>query len=317
MRAIQITTLDGPRSVELADLPEPGGTGQVVVDVHAVGVNFPDVLQTRGQYQIKPQLPFVPGSEIAGIVVSGPGFVPGERVVGFCGWGGFAERVSCNPNMVFPLPDRLTFVQGAALPMNYLTIDFAFQKRTQLEAGETLLVQGAAGGIGVATTQVAKALGARVIAVVSSADKEATARAAGADEVVVGLDFKQRVKELTGGKGVDCVLDPVGGERFTDSLRCLAREGRLLVVGFTAGIPEVKVNRLLLNNIAVLGVAWGEYMMANPGYLSEQWTRLRPMIESGSLIPLVGNTYPLSETANALLEIDERRAKAKVIITVR
>jgi NADPH2:quinone reductase len=317
MRAIQVTTLDGPKAVQLLDLPEPAGDGQVVVDVHAVGVNFPDVLQTRGLYQIKPPLPFVPGSEVAGTVVSGPGFAPGQRVVGFCGWGGYAEQVAVDPSMTFALPDALTFVQGAALPMNYLTVDFALQHRTQLREGETILVQGAAGGIGVATTQLAKALGARVIAVVSSADKEQTARDSGADEVVVGMDFKGPVKDLTGGRGVDVVMDPVGGERFTDSLRCLTREGRLLVVGFTAGIPEVKMNRLLLNNISVVGVAWGEYWMNNPGYLQTQWTRLLPLLESGALVPLVGSTYPLEAAAEALLELDERRAKAKVVITPR
>ena len=315
MRAIQVTSLDGPKAVQLVDLPEP--TEGVVVEVHAVGVNFPDVLQTRGLYQIKPELPFVPGSEVAGTVVSGPGFTPGQRVVGFCGWGGYAERVSVDPSMTFALPDSLTFVQGAALPMNYLTVDFALQHRTQLQKGETILVQGAAGGIGVATTQLAKALGARVIAVVSTPDKEQTARDAGADEVVVGLDFKGPVKELTGGRGVDVVLDPVGGDRFTDSLRCLAREGRLLVVGFTAGIPEVKMNRLLLNNISVVGVAWGEYWMSHPGYLQQQWDRLLPLLSSGALVPLVGNSYPLEEAAEALLELEERRAKAKVLLAVR
>lgn len=317
MRAIQVTTLDGPKAVQLVDLPAPADPGQVVIDVHAVGVNFPDVLQTRGEYQIKMPLPFVPGSEVAGTVVSGPGFEPGQRVVGFCGWGGYADQVGVDPTMVFPLPDALTFAQGAALPMNYLTVDFALQHRTRLQAGETILVQGAAGGIGVATTQLAKAMGARVIAVVSTPDKEETARAAGADEVVVGLDFKAAVQELTGGRGVDCVLDPVGGERFTDSLRCLAQEGRLLVVGFTAGIPEVKVNRLLLNNISVVGVAWGEYFTTHPGYLQEQWVRLLPHLESGALVPLVGNSYPLEAAADALLELDERRAKAKVVIAVR
>jgi NADPH2:quinone reductase len=318
MRAIQVTTLDGPKAVQLVDLPAPTpGEGQVLVDVHAVGVNFPDVLQTRGEYQFKVPLPFVPGSEVAGTVVSGPGFTPGQRVVGFCGWGGYAEQAALDPAMVFPLPDRLTFAQGAALPMNYLTVDFALQHRTQLQAGETILVQGAAGGIGIATTQVAKALGARVIAVVSTADKEAICREAGADEVVVGLDFKGAVKELTDGRGVDCVMDPVGGDRFTDSLRCLAREGRLLVVGFTAGIPEVKVNRLLLNNISIVGVAWGEYFLANPGYLQQQWPRLLPFLESGALVPLVGSTHALEDAAGALLELDERRAKAKVVINVR
>jgi NADPH2:quinone reductase len=317
MRAIQVTTLDGPKAVQLVDLPAPESQGQVLVDVHAVGVNFPDVLQTRGLYQMKPALPFIPGSEVAGTVVSGPGFTAGQRVVGFCGWGGYAEQVAVDPSLVFPLPDGLSFEQGAALPMNYLTVDFALQHRTVLEPGETLLVQGAAGGIGVAATQLAKALGARVIAVVSTPDKEETARAAGADEVVIGLDFKDRVKELTGGRGVECVLDPVGGERFTDSLRCLAREGRLLVIGFTAGIPEMKANRLLLNNISVVGVAWGEYWTGNPGYLQKQWPRLLPLLESGRLVPLVGNSYPLEDAAEALLELDERRARAKVVITPR
>jgi NADPH2:quinone reductase len=317
MRAIQVTTLDGPKAVQLVDIPAPApGEGQVLVDVHAVGVNFPDVLQTRGEYQFKVPLPFVPGSEVAGTVVSGPGFEPGQRVVGFCGWGGYAEQVALDPSMVFPLPDSLSFVQGAALPMNYLTVDFALQHRTQLRAGETILVQGAAGGIGIATPQVAKALGARVIAVVSTEDKEAICREAGADDVVVGLDFKAAVKELTGGRGVDCVMDPVGGDRFTDSLRCLTREGRLLVVGFTAGIPEVKVNRLLLNNIGIIGVAWGEYFLANPGYLQQQWPRLQPLVEGG-LVPLVGSTHALEDAAEALLELDERRAKAKVVIEVR
>jgi NADPH2:quinone reductase len=318
MRAIQVTTLDGPKAVQLVDLPAPTpGEGQVLLDVHAVGVNFPDVLQTRGEYQIKVPLPFVPGAEVAGTVVSGPGFTPGQRVVGFCGWGGYAEQVAVDPSTVFPLPDSLSFAQGAALPMNYLTVDFALRHRTVLRPDETILVQGAAGGVGIATIQVAKALGARVIAVVSTADKEAVCREAGADEVVVGLDFKGPVKELTKGRGVDCVLDPVGGDRFTDSLRCLAREGRLLVVGFTAGIPEVKVNRLLLNNISVVGVAWGEFWTSNPGYLQQQWPRLLPFLESGAVVPLVGNAYPLEAAAEALLEIDERRAKAKVLIKVR
>jgi NADPH2:quinone reductase len=317
MRAIQVSTLDGPSAVQLVELPAPSSPEQVVVEVHAVGVNFPDVLQTHGAYQIKPALPFVPGSEVAGTVLSGPGFEPGQRVIGFCGWGGYAEQVAVDPSMVFPLPDALTFAQGAALPMNYLTVDFALQHRTQLREGETLLVQGAAGGVGVAAVQLAKALGARVIAVVSTEDKAQTARDAGADEVVVGLDFRGPVKELTGGRGVECVLDPVGGERFTDSLRCLAREGRLLVVGFTAGIPEVKVNRLLLNNISVVGVAWGEYWMNNPGYLQEQWSRLLPLLETGKLVPLVGNSYPLEAAADALRELDERRAHAKVLITPR
>ena len=317
MRAIQVTSLDGPKAVQLVDLPEPTGEGQVVVDVHAVGVNFPDLLQTKGLYQIKMPLPFVPGAEVAGTVVSGPGFAPGQRVVAFPGWGGFAERVAADPTMVFALPDTLSFTEGAALPMNYLTVEFALQRRAHLQPGETVLVHGAAGGIGVATIQLAKVLGARVIACVSTPEKGEVARAAGADEVV-DLAFLPKVKELTGGRGVDVVMDPVGGERFTDSLRALAPEGRLLVVGFTAGdIPTVAVNRLLLNNISVVGVAWGAFFMSNPGYLQEQWGRLLPHLESGALVPLVGATYPLEQAADALLDLDERRATAKVLLTPR
>ncbi len=315
MRAIQVTSLDGPKAVQLVDLPEPDATGKVLVEVQACGVNFPDVLQTYGRYQIKMPLPFVPGAEVAGTVLSGEGFTPGQRVAAFPGWGGFAERVAVDPSMVFPLPDRLSYAEGAALPMNYLTVEFALVRRGRLQPGETLLVHGAAGGIGVATIQYAKVLGARVIAVVSSDEKAQVARRAGADEVV-GLDFLTPVKELTGGRGVDLVLDPVGGERFTDSLRVLAREGRLLVVGFAAGsIPEVKVNRLLLNNISIIGVAWGEFFMNNPRYLQEQWGRLLPALESGALVPLVGNSHPLEAAAEALLELDERRALAKVLVT--
>jgi NADPH2:quinone reductase len=317
MRAIQVTSLDGPKAVQLVDLPEPDPADRVVVEVRACGVNFPDVLQTRGLYQIKPELPFVPGAEVAGTVVSGPGVTPGQRVAAFPGWGGLAERVAVDPGLVFPLPDRLSFAQGAALPMNYLTVDFALVRRARLAPGETVLVHGAAGGIGVATIQVAKVLGARVIAVVSSDAKGEVARRAGADEVV-GLDFLGAVKELTGGRGVDVVMDPVGGDRFTDSLRALAPEGRLLVVGFTAGgIPEVKVNRLLLNNISVVGVGWGAFWLADPSYLQEQWHRLLPHLESGALVPLVGNSYPLEAAAEALLELDERRALAKVVVTPR
>ncbi|MDP3713151.1 MAG: NADPH:quinone oxidoreductase family protein [Mycobacteriales bacterium] len=319
MRAVQVTTLDGPEAVRVVDLPEPDPAGKVVVEVHAAGVNFPDVLQTRGLYQIKPELPFVPGSEVAGTVVSGDGFTVGQRVAAFPGWGGYAERVAVDPGMVFPLPDRVSFAAGAALPMNYLTVDFALVRRAELRAGETVLVHGAAGGIGVASIQLAKVLGATVVAVVSTEDKAAVVREAGADHVVVGAEgFLPQVKELTGGRGVDVVVDPVGGDRFTDSLRSMAPEGRLLVIGFTAGaIPEVKVNRLLLNNLSVVGVGWGAFWMRDPAYLQEQWARLLLFLEDGRLVPLVGSTHPLEDAAAALLELDERRARAKVVLAPR
>jgi NADPH2:quinone reductase len=319
VRAVQITTLDGPAAVQVVDVPEPDATGKVLLDVHVAGVNYPDVLMSRGRYQMKPELPFVPGSEVAGVVVSGAAFAPGTRVAGFSVLGGYAERAAVDAALLFPLPDRVSFEAGAALLMNYLTVDFGLVRRGRLQAGETVLVHGAAGGIGVATIQLAKVLGAKVIAVVSSDVKADIARKAGADEVIADpAGFLAQVKELTGGRGVDVVMDPVGGDRFTDSLRALAPEGRLLVVGFTAGgIPEVKVNRLLLNNLSVVGVGWGAFWMRDPAYLQEQWARLLPHLEDGSLDPLVGNSYPLEQAADALLELDERRALAKVLLTAR
>jgi NADPH2:quinone reductase len=203
--------------------------------------------------------------------------------------------------------------------MNYLTALFALEERGGLREGETVLVHGAAGGVGTATLQVAKGLGARTIAVVSTEEKAAFARAAGADEVVVGPDFKDAVKGLTQGKGVDVVLDVVGGPAFTDSLRCLAEQGRVLVVGFAAGqgIPEVKVNRLLLGNTDVRGVGWGAYAMTRPGYMQQQWHRLEPMIASGVVRPPIGATYELGDFGRALVDMDERRTLGKSVVRVR
>lgn len=322
MRAVQITTLDGPSAVRVVDLPEPQpGAQDLLIDVEMAGVTFPEVLQSRGEYQVKPELPFVPGAEVAGVVRSAPegsGFAAGDRVVGFPGLGGFAETVVASPLMTFALPDGVAFDKGAALPMNYLTMHFALARRGQLRAGETVLVHGAAGGIGTASIQLAKAMGARVIAVTSTEDKAEVARAAGADDAVLAEGFKDAVKELTGGRGVDVVVDPVGGDRFTDSLRSLAREGRLLVIGFTEGsIPQVKVNRLLLNNISVVGVGWGAFFLQDLPYLQEQWSEVRPMLEAGKLDPPIGAVFPLEQAAQALLEIDERRAKGKVLLQVR
>ncbi|MEO6791427.1 MAG: NADPH:quinone oxidoreductase family protein [Ornithinibacter sp.] len=322
MRAAQVTRLDGPDSIEVLDLPDPQGPG-VVIEVAAAGVCFPDVLLTRGQYQITPELPFVPGSEVAGRVRSAPegsGYAAGDRVAAFCFLGGFAEVVACDPAMVFPLPDSVTFEQGGALPMNYLTCHFALRERGRLAPGETVLVHGAAGGIGTAAVQLAAAWGARVIAVVSTQDKVETARAAGAHEVVLADGFRDAVRDLTSGRGVDVVVDPVGGDRFTDSLRSLAPGGRLLVIGFTAGsIPEVKVNRLLLNNVSVVGVGWGAWWTgpAGPGtaYLRSQWEELVPLLESGAISPVIGEVRPLDDVVSALTAVDDRRATGKIILT--
>jgi NADPH2:quinone reductase len=322
VRAVQIQTLDGPDALAVVDVPEPeAGPGQVVVDVEVAGVSFPEVLQSRGQYQLKPPLPFVPGSEVAGVVRTAPAGSPvqaGQRVAAFPGTGGFAEVVAVEPWGVFPLPDAVSAEAGAALPMNYLTMHFGLVRRGRLQEGETVLVHGAAGGIGTASIQLARAYGARVVAVVSTPEKGEVARAAGAQDVVLVDGFKDAVKELTGGRGVDLVVDPVGGERMTDSLRSLAPEGRLLVIGFTEGsIPTVKVNRLLLGNTSVLGVGWGAFWTRRPEYLQEQWAELLPLLERGALQPPVGSVHPLAEAAQALLEIDERRATGKVLLRVR
>ena len=209
------------------------------------------------------------------------------------GYGGAAELVANPAPFTFALPDAMSYDEGAALPMNYLTAHFALAERGDLRAGETVLVHGAAGGVGTATIQVAKGMGARAIGVVSTEEKAEVARAAGADDVVLLEGFKDAVGGLTGGKGVDVVVDVVGGDAFTDSLRVLGTQGRLLVVGFAAGqgIPEVKVNRLLLNNVDVRGVGWGAYAMVRPDYMQQQWAELVPMIEAGFVKPPIGATY--------------------------
>lgn len=319
MRAALIKTLDGPSAVESADVDAPAGG--VVIDVHYAGVTYPDVLLSRGEYQIKPALPFTPGSEVSGIVRSAPadsGFAAGDRVAAFPGLGGFAEVVAVDPRMVFHLPDEVALAAGAGLPMNYLTGHFALMRRGRLQPGESVLVHGAAGGVGTAAIQLAKAWQARVIAVVSDPAKADTARSAGADEVVPAAGFRQAVSDLTSGRGVDLVVDPVGGDRMTDSLRSLAPEGRLLVIGFTGGeIPTVKVNRLLLNNISVVGVGWGAFWLARPEFLQAQWSDLLPYLRDGQLAPVIGSTYPLAEVREALAELDGRQARGKVLLALR
>jgi NADPH2:quinone reductase len=290
----------------------------VVVEVRAAGVSFPEVLQSRGLYQLKPDLPFVPGSEVAGVVRRAPegaAVRAGDRVAAFCMLGGFAEVALAPPHFTFALPDALDFAQGAGLILNYHTAYFALQRRGRLTAGETVLVHGAAGGVGTAALQVAKGLGARTFAVVSSDEKEQIAREAGADEVLRSDGgWKDAAKELSGG-GVDVVLDPVGGDRFTDSLRALRRDGRAIVVGFTAGsIPEVRVNRLLLNNIDVVGAGWGAYIGAEPAVIGETAAALQGLIESGHVAPVVGARFALEHAADALKLIEGRAATGKVVL---
>jgi NADPH:quinone reductase len=320
MRALRIVSYDGPDAVELADdVDEPAGDG-VVVEVRAAGVSFPEVLQTRGQYQVKPELPYVPGGEVAGIVRSAPeetGLRPGDRVVAGTLLGGFAEVAVAQPFLTFRLPDALDFAQGAGLIVNYHTAWFALKMRGALREGERVLVHGAAGGVGTAALQVARALGASTIAVVSTDEKEAVARAAGAGEVVRSDGpWLEQVRELTGG-GVDLVFDPVGGARFTDSLRALREDGRLLVIGFAAGdIPEVRVNRLLLRNTSLVGVFWGGYVMGKPQLNREIGGEVEGLVESGAIRPVVGARFPLERGAEALKLLDGRGATGKVVLEV-
>lgn len=322
MRAVQVVRLEGPQGVDLVEIPEPTATeDKVLVDVNALGVSFPDLLLSAGKYQLKPDVPFTLGVDFAGVVRSAPagsGFEQGDRVACCLPYGGGAEVVAIDAESVFPLPDNMSFEEGAALPMNYLTAQFALATRGHLQKGETVLVHGAAGGVGTACIQVAKAYGARTVAVVSTKEKGDIARAAGADDVVLLDGFLASVKKLTDGAGVDIVVDVVGGDLMKDSLRCLSTQGRLLVVGFTAGnIPEVKVNRLLLNNIDVRGVGWGAYAMVRPGYMRAQWDELLPMMESGVVKPPVGTTYPVDDVRQALTDMAERRTLGKSVLSFR
>jgi NADPH:quinone reductase len=325
VRALQISQLDGPDAVQVVDADEPSashfsspGEG-VVIDVRAAAVSFPDVLQSRGLYQFKPELPFVPGGEVSGVVVesSDDRFQPGQRVAAMTLLGGMAERTVAPPAMTFALPDELDFAEGASLVLNYHTVLFSLKFRGRLAAGEWVLVHGAAGGIGTAGLQVAKALGAQTIGVVSTDEKEKVAREAGAEHVVRSDgSWKDEAKEISGG-GVDVVLDPVGGDRFTDSLRSLRELGRVVVVGFTGGsIPEVKVNRLLLNNVDVVGAGWGAYVLSKPDFTRKIADELDEMVHSGAVKPIVGARFPLDQAADAMRLIEERGALGKVVLEV-
>ena len=330
MRGVQITDLSGPAtSLKLTtDLPEPPrehpmtpGAG-IVVDVKSAGVSFPELLQTRGEYQMRPDLPFVPGSEVGGIVREVHGDAdarahlrPGDRVAAFCMLGAWAEQTVAPSYFTFKIPDDWDYAQGAALILNYHTAYFALVGRGRLAEGETVVVHGAAGGVGTASLQVAKARGAKTIAVVSSDAKEAIARKAGANEVVRSDGpWKDQVRELTDG-GADVVLDPVGGDRFTDSLRSLREFGRVVVVGFTGGsIPEVRVNRLLLNNTEVIGAGWGASVLGWHERTERIGREIEGMIEAGDINPIIGARFALENAADALVLLDERGATGKVVL---
>jgi len=323
MRAVQVTRLDGPQGVQVAEVPAPNGDDMVLIDVYAAGVSFPDVLLTRGLYQYKPPPPFILGTEVAGVVRSAPSGAhirAGDRVAALTmQTGGMADVVAAQVETVFELPDSVSFHEGAGLLFNDFTVHFALRQRGRLAPGDSVMVHGAAGGIGTSALRLARAFGAaRTIGVVSTADKIEAAKSAGATDVVLADGFKESVRELTDGRGVDIVLDPVGGDRFTDTLRSVAPGGRVLVVGFAAGeIPTVKVNRLLLNNIDVVGVGWGPWTFANPGYLAQQWAEIGSCLAAGKISAPQPTTYPLEKAAEAPASLENRTANNKVVLTLR
>lgn len=321
MRAVVLERPAGPDGLALADRPEPQPDGsRVLLDVHAAGVSFPDLLLSQGLYQLRPEVPFVMGLELAGLVVDAPagsGLRAGQRVVASA-FGSWTERVMAPPGQVFPLPDSLTMAQGAGLLMNYHTAHFALARRGRLRSGETLLVHGAAGGVGSAAIQVGRALGARVVAVVSDDRKAEVAARLGAESTVMsGEGWLDRVRQVSP-SGVDAIFDPVAGDRFDDSVRALAPEGRLIIIGFAGGsIPSVATNRVLFRNIDIVGAAWGAFLERHPEIRSGTHEELLRMAEAGFVDPYVGAELPLEQAADAVRLIGDRKAVGKVVLTVR
>jgi NADPH:quinone reductase len=319
MKALVARELSGPAGLDFTDVDDPAGNEEtVVVDVRAAGVSFPDLLLVRGEYQLRLEPPFIPGMEVAGVVHSAPyesEYKPGQRVTGMAMLGAWAERVVVPPANLKLTPDDLDDAEAVALLGNYQTMYFALAKRGGLRPGETVLVLGSAGGVGTAAVQIAKAMGARVIALVHRAHAAGFVESLGADVVLPLTDgWLQAVKDATDGRGVDLVVDPIGGEAFDDAIRALAVEGRLLVIGFAAGgIPTVKVNRLLLRNVAVIGVGYGEYVNRKPGSQSVFEFGVNELVKAG-LRPPPPVRFPLSKGAEALQSLADGGVLGKVVL---
>lgn len=319
MRAQQVQGLEGPGGLRLVEIDDADDSGRVVIEVAAAGVSFPDLLLTKGEYQMKPALPFVPGVEVAGRVRSAPGssgFKAGDRVMAFTMLGGFADVALAEPAFTLAIPSGLTVEAAAGFVMNYHTAHFALARRGRVRAGERVAVHGAGGGVGTAAVQVARGLGAEVIAVAAGPEKMHMAERAGAHRVLDAEgDWVSALRAQNDGQGVDAIVDPVGGERFDQSVRCLAPQGRLIVVGFADGrIPSLQVNRVLLRNIDVVGAAWGAFLAIEPSMFAETQRALNVMIDAGSVAPIVGATFPLEEAPAALTLLDQRRAKGKLVL---
>jgi len=324
VKAVLCKAYGPPESLVVEDVasPEPG-PGDVVITVKAASVNFPDVLIIQNKYQVKPPLPFSPGSEVAGIVKSvGEGVTQvavGDKVLAIIGYGAFAEEVKTESRRVLPLPHGMDFASAAAFGLTYATSEHALMDRGALKAGETLLVLGAAGGVGIAAIEIGKALGARVIACASTSDKLAVCRAHGADETIdyAAEDLRERIKALTNGNGPDVVYDPVGGPYTELALRSIAWRGRLLVVGFAAGeIPKIPLNLTLLKGCAVVGVFWGEFTRREPERFAESMARLGRWYTEGRLKPHISETFPLERAADALTRMANREVKGKIVLSV-
>ncbi|HTO09604.1 MAG TPA: NADPH:quinone oxidoreductase family protein [Myxococcota bacterium] len=322
MRAIVVERWQEPKELVAREWPDPvPRAGEVVLDVEAAGCNFFDILLVQGKYQMKPPFPFIPGAEVAGVVRElGPGVTSvraGDRVFGGLALGAFAEKVAIPASALHPMPETMSFPEAAAFPVVYPTSHAALTLRAHLKPGETLLVHAAAGGVGVAAVQIGKALGARVIATAGGAEKLEVARRAGAD---VAIDYSrgdwvEAVKQATGGRGADVIYDPVGGEIFDGSMKCIAWNGRLLVIGFAGGvIPEVKANRILLKNISVVGLHWGAYAQNEPARVPEVFAELAKLYEQGKVKPMIFGTYGLDEVPQALEALAGRATFGKVII---
>jgi NADPH2:quinone reductase len=322
MKAMVATRWAEPSELEYRDVPDPvPGPGEVLIDTRAIGCNFPDILMVQGKYQVKPPLPFSPGHEIAGVVRAvGTGVTrvrPGERVIANLEWGGYAERAVVPASRVYAIPDAMPFDEAAALFVVYQTGYCALVRRAALRPREWLLVHGAAGGVGLAAVQLGKALGARVIATAGTAAKLEVAKRSGADLLIDYRteDWVERVKAATGGEGADVIYDPVGGDVFDGSTRCIAFEGRLLTIGFAGGrIPTLAVNRVLLKNVSVVGVHWGYYQRRGSPLVGEWMSALLELYAAGRIRPEVYRTYPLRDAARALGALAARESHGKVVL---
>jgi NADPH2:quinone reductase len=311
-----------PESLVVEDLPSPqAGPGEAVVSVKAAGVNFPDVLVIQNKYQVKPQLPFSPGSEFAGVVkalgAGVTGVKPGDRVIGFSSHGAFAEEVKLEAAKLLPIPPGMDFTQASAFLLTYGTSYHALKNRVTVALGETLLVLGAAGGVGIAAIEIGKILGARVIACASSDDKLAVCREHGADETInyASEDLREGIKRATGGKGVDLIYDPVGGAYAEAALRSSSWRARYLVIGFAGGeIPKIPLNLPLLMERSIIGVYWGEWARRSPAEFAASLRELAVWFAQGKLKPHVSATYPLAQAARALRDMADRKVKGKVVL---